>query len=74
MYSEVTSIRGIRLVLFIAELNGLESWEIDVGNAHLEAFSKDKFYIVAGHEFRPLEGYYLITEKTLYRLRTSDLR
>ena len=26
VYSDVTSLRGIRLVLFLAELNGLESW------------------------------------------------
>ena len=26
VYSGVVSLRGIRLVLFLAELNGLESW------------------------------------------------
>ena len=31
--SGVVSLRGIRLVLFLAELNGLEAWGADIGNA-----------------------------------------
>lgn len=30
-YSGVVSLRGFRLVLFIAELNGLEAWSTDIG-------------------------------------------
>ena len=41
VYSSVVSLRGIRLVLFLAELNSLESWGTDIGNAYLEAFSKE---------------------------------
>ena len=33
--SGVVSLRGIRLVLFIVELNGLESWGTGIGNAYL---------------------------------------
>ena len=33
VYSGVVSLRGIRLVLFLAELNGLGSWGTDIGDA-----------------------------------------
>jgi hypothetical protein len=42
MYSGVVSLRGIRLVIFLAELNQLEIWGADVGNAYLEALTKEK--------------------------------
>ena len=41
------------LVLFLAELNGLESWGTDVGNFYLEA----NVCKVASPEFGPLEGH-----------------
>ena len=64
-YSRVVSLRGIRLVLFLTELNGLESWAVDIGNAYLKAFTKDKVCVIAGPEFEPLEGHNLIIVKTL---------
>ena len=33
VYSGVVSIRNLRLVMFLAELNNLELWGADVGNA-----------------------------------------
>ena len=48
VHSGVVSLRGIRLVLFQAELNGLDYWGTDIGNAHLEAFTKEKVYVIAG--------------------------
>jgi hypothetical protein len=44
-YSGVVSLRGIRLIAFLAELNGLELWRADVGNAYLDAKTKEKVYI-----------------------------
>jgi hypothetical protein len=41
----------------MAELNGLELWGADVGNAYLEAKTKEKVYIVGGPEFGSLEGH-----------------
>lgn len=72
--SGVVSLRGIRLVLFLAELNGLDSWGTDVGNACLEAFTKEKVHMIAGPEFGELEGHKLIINKDLCGLRTSGLR
>ena len=72
VYSGVVSLRGFRLVMFTAELNGIEPWSTDVGNAYLESFTREKVFIVAGPEFGPeLEGHVLIVRKALYGLRTS---
>lgn len=65
--SGATSLRGIRLVLFLAELNGLESWGTDIGNTCLEYFTKEKVHAVAGPEFGPLQGHVLIINKALQR-------
>ena len=73
VYSGVVSLRGIRLIVFLAELNKLSLWGADVGNAYLEAKTKEKVYIVAGPEFGPLEGHTLLIDKALYGLRSSGL-
>jgi hypothetical protein len=53
VYSSVVPLRGVRLVVFIAELNGLEVWCTDVGNAYLESYTKENVYIIGGPEFTP---------------------
>jgi Reverse transcriptase (RNA-dependent DNA polymerase) len=73
VYSGVVSLRGIWLVVFLAELNKLELWGADVGNAYLEALTKEKVYIIAGPEFGELEGHTLLVFKALYGLRSSVL-
>ena len=42
IYSGVVSIRSLRLVILLAKLNNLEVWGADIGNAYLEAKSKEK--------------------------------
>ena len=74
VYSGVASLRSLRIVCFLAELNGLEITGGDIGNAYLEAFMKEKVCTCAGPEFGPLEGHMLIVEKALYGLRTSGAR
>jgi len=73
VYSVVVSLRGIRLLMFLAELNDLDLWTTDIGNAYLEAEMQEKVYIIAGPEFGELEGHTLIIFKVLYGLRTSGL-
>jgi hypothetical protein len=73
-YSGVVSLRTLQLIVFVAELNGLDLWAADVGNAYLEAYTKEKVYIVAGPEFEKLEGHTLLFEKALYGLRSSGAR
>ncbi len=74
VYSGVVSLKGFRLVMFLAELNGMEAWATDIRNAYLEAKTKEKLVIIAGPEFGELQGYLLRIDKALYGLRTSGLR
>lgn len=72
VYSGVVSLRGFRLVVFLAELNGMETWATDVTCAYLEAYTTEKVYIEAGPEFGDaLQGHILIVRKALYGLRRS---
>jgi Reverse transcriptase (RNA-dependent DNA polymerase) len=59
VYSGVVSLRGFRLVLLLAELNGIQLWAMDTGNAYLEAYTTEKVYIIAGPEFGEREGHIL---------------
>ena len=74
VYSGVVSLRGLRLLVFLAELNKLETWATDIGNAYLEAKTSEKVYIVAGPEFAGRNGHTLIIYKSLYGLRSSGAR
>ena len=74
VYSGVVSLRSLRLVVFLAELNNLELWGADVGNAYLEAHTKEKVCIEGGEGFGDLKGHMLIIHKALYGLKSSGLR
>jgi hypothetical protein len=74
VYSGVVSLKGFRLVVFLAELNHLKMWTTDVGNAYLEATTSEKVYIIAGPEFGDREGHILVIHKALYGLRSSGAR
>ena len=62
------------MVSFLAELNGLETWATDIGNAYLEARTSEKVYIVAGEEFGDRAGHTLVIHKALHGRRSSGLR
>ena len=51
VYSGVVSLRGFRLLVFLAELNGLEVWSTNMSSAYLEAYTNKKVCIIAGPEF-----------------------
>jgi hypothetical protein len=55
----------------LAELNQLELWATDIGNADLEAFTSEEVYIIAGPKFGERKGHILIISRALYGLRTS---
>ena len=63
--------KGIRLFIFLAELNRLESRETGIRNTCLEAKTKKKVCIIAEPEFGPLKDFTLMTTKALYGRRTS---
>ena len=74
VYSGVVSLCSLRICIFLAELNGLQVHAADVGNAYLEAETKEKVYIIGGPGFGELEGHTLVIHKALYGLRSSGLR
>ena len=74
VYSSVVTLRGTRLLTFIAELNDLETFCTDIGNAYLESYTKEKVYIVAGPEFGERQGHTLVIKRALYGLKTSGVR
>ena len=73
VYSGVVSLQGIRLITFIAELNELELWGTDIGNAYLEAYTKEKVCFIAGAEFGELAGHTMKMIKAQYGLKSSGL-
>ena len=75
-YSSVVSLRGMRMVVFLAELNGLELAAGDIGSACLEAFTREKVCFVAGKEFAPFghKGHTMVVIKALHGLETSGAR
>ena len=76
VYSGVVSLRGLRQCIFLGELNDQDIWATDIGNAYLEAITKETVCIKAGEEFRSigLEGHLLIIFKALYGLKSSGKR
>ena len=74
IYSGVLSLRHLRPVIFLGQLNSLELWGADSVNAYLEAYTNEKLFIIAGLEFEELEGFILIFSKALYGLNSSGQR
>ena len=74
IYSGVVSLRSRRMVVFLSQLNDLEIWGADVGNAYLEAYTDETLCIIAGPEFKELQGHLLIMIKALYGTRSGGAR
>ena len=74
IYSGVVSLRSLRMVVFLSQLNDLEIWGADVGNAYLEAYTDEKLCIIAGPEFKELQGHLLIMIKALYGTHSGRAR
>ena len=62
------------MIVFLPQLNDLEIWGADVGNAYLEAYTDEKLCIIAGPEFKELQGHLLIMIKALYRTCSGGAR
>ena len=74
IHSGVVSLRSLRMVVFLSQLNNLEIWGADVGNAYLEAYTDEKLCIIAGPEFKELQGHLLIMIKPLYGTHSGGAR
>ena len=68
VYSGVVSLRGLCIMRFLAELNGLDTWSTDISCAYLQSKTLEKVCIIAGEEFGDLEGCLLIVYKPIYGL------
>jgi hypothetical protein len=42
VYSGVVTLQGLRLLIFLAELNDLQTWATNIGNAYLEALTSER--------------------------------
>jgi hypothetical protein len=56
------------------ELNDLEIWGTNVGNAYLELVTEEKVVFEAGEEFGPLAGHLFQIVKVLHGLKSSGKR
>ena len=70
----VVSLRSLRMVVFLSQLNDFEIWGADVGNAYLEAYTDQKLCIIAGPEFKELQGHLLIMIKALHGTCSGEAR
>ena len=70
-YSSVVSRDSVRIAFLIAALNGLDVCAADVGNAYLNAPTREKVYTVAGKEFGSHAGKNVLIVRALYGLKSS---
>jgi hypothetical protein len=71
--TEIPLDSAVRIVLFLAKLNKVNVWATNIGNAYLEAETKERIYIIARSKFRSRKGRILII-RALYGLRSSGKR
>jgi hypothetical protein len=60
--------------MFMANLNNLDFWDTDIGNACIEALTAETVCIIAEPEFGELDGHILVICKALYGLQSSGAR
>ena len=71
----VVSLRSIKMVIILAQLNYLDLWVADIGNTYLvEVYAEEKLHIIAGPEFKELEGHLSVIVRALCRTRTAGGR
>ena len=74
IYSGVVSLRSLRMVVFLPQLNNLEIWGADVNNAYPEVYTDEKSCIIAGPELKELQGHFLTMVKALYGTHSGGAR
>ena len=74
IYSGFLSLGGLRIMLFLAELNKLDIWATDIDNTYLEANTSENVYTITWTEFGKLRGCTLIIHNVLYWLRSNSLQ
>ena len=74
-YYIVISLRSMRTIVFLAELNNIETHTCDISNAYLTARNTEKIVFNAGTDFSPFgnAGHLLLTKTSLYGLKGSGV-
>ncbi len=70
-YSSVVSRDSVRLGFLLAALNDVDLISVDIGNAYLQATTKEKVYTIAGPEFGEFQGHNMLIVRALYGLKSS---
>ena len=70
-YSSVVQTMSLRLLQTIALSEGLKIVTTDIGNAFIQAFTKEKIWSRCGNEFGEKTGCVVEVKKALYGLATS---
>ncbi len=71
-YSSVVTWESIHIGFLIAALNGLDILSADVGNAYLQAPTREKVHTTAGPKFGPSNiGRTVIVVRAMYGLKSS---
>lgn len=70
-YSSVVSRESVRIAFLIAALNDLDVLAADIGNAYLNATTRERVYTTAGKEFGSREGETVLIVRALYGLKSS---
>ena len=70
-YASVVHTRSIRLLMTVAVNHNIPFLTGDIGNAFVQAKTKEKIYSIAGKEFGQKQGCVLILQKALYGLAPS---
>jgi hypothetical protein len=70
--SSVVARDSIRIAFLIAALNDLDILSADIGNAYLNAYTKEKVHTTCGPKFGPQHlGHIAIIQRALYGLKSS---
>ena len=64
------SLRDLLILIFLDELDGLDTQVIDIGNAYNEG---EIIAIITGTKFGDLEGHILSIFKEIYGMRSDEL-
>ena len=68
VFSGVVSLRGLCMMIFLAEFNQLDRWATDISNAYLEAKTSEKVHINVVQKFEDKQGNTLILIRSVYHI------
>ena len=75
-YYIVISLRSMRTIVFLAELNNIETHTCDISNAYLTARTTENIIFNSGSKFAPFghAGHLPLIKTTIYGLKSSGAR